>query len=87
MPAGHLPSGPLKEEYRYDKVGNRKSVKDPNGHETVWEHDKLNRVTSTIQDPQGLALTTTVTYCNAPAPDPPGGMGLNKCEEHELPRA
>ena len=46
-------------EFAYNAVGNRISVKDPNGNVTIYEYDALNRVTQKI-DP--LENTWSYTY-------------------------
>ena len=78
MAAGFTPAGPLTERYRYDKVGNRTSITDPNGRETTWAYDGLNRVTRTTN---ALGHTTTVAYN-----DPEPGAHVNKSEELDLTR-
>ena len=40
MAAAFTPAGPLTERYGYDKVGNRTSVTDPNGHATSTFYDE-----------------------------------------------
>ena len=57
MPAGFGPPGPLPSGTRYDKVGNRTSFTDANGHETSWAYDGLNRVTRTTN---ALGQITTI---------------------------
>jgi YD repeat-containing protein len=87
MPAGLTPTGRLKEEYTYDKVGNLLTSTDAGAYVTTREYDALDRVTKVIRDPRapnpaGLELITTTRYCNDPAATPIGA-GVLKCEEHE----
>ena len=77
MPEGRTPAGPLTERYAYDKVGNRTSATDPNGHTTTSEYDGLNRLTRTTN---ALNQVTTVAY------DDPEGSHVNKSEEHDQTR-
>lgn len=52
-------------EYAYDNAGNRKSVKDPLGHLTCFEHDALNRKMKTHQY-LGTAPATCLGTCTSP---------------------
>jgi RHS repeat-associated protein len=77
MAAGFTPAGPLTERYGYDKVGNRTSVTDPNGHVTSFLYDNLNRP---IRTTNALGQVTLASY------DDPEGSHVNKSEEQDLPR-
>jgi YD repeat-containing protein len=77
MPEGRTPAGPLTERFSYDKVGNRTSVTDPNGHTTAFDYDGLNRLTRTTN---ALGQVTTVAY------DDPEGSHVNKSEEQDQVR-
>jgi RHS repeat-associated protein len=77
MPAGFTPPGQLHEDFVYDRVGNVRSSKDANGHETLKAYDGLNRPTQ-VTDPAGRV--TTIAY------DDLEGSHVNKSREQELPR-
>jgi RHS repeat-associated protein len=77
MPEGRAPAGPLTERFAYDKVGNRTSATDPNGHTTTSEYDGLDRL---IRTTNALDQVTTVAY------DDPEGSHVNKSEEHDKTR-
>jgi RHS repeat-associated protein len=78
MPDGFEPPGPLTERYAYDKVGNRTSFTDPNGRETNWAYDGLNRVTRATN---ALGQATTLVY-----KDPEPNAFVNKSEEFDWTR-
>ena len=77
-----LPEGPsagvsYREQYAYDKVGNRLSATDANGHATQYAYDSLNRV---IRTTNALGEVVTATY------DDPEGSHVNKSEDRDLTR-
>jgi YD repeat-containing protein len=77
MPSGFSPSGRLKEQYVYDRVGNLLSSTDPNGHQTQTEYDGLNRPKRIVD---ALGREKQILY------DDPEGSHVHKSRETDLPR-
>ena len=73
MPDGFGPPGPLTERHAYDEVGNRTRLTDPNGRESSWAYDGLNRVTRATNT---LGQEITAVY-----KDPEPNAFVNKSEE------
>lgn len=64
---------PIVETYVYDRIGQRRSITDPNGHKTSYDYDGLGRVTL-VTNPKGYTVTTEYN-------DPETGAHLNKSAE------